>query len=124
MIDYAHFPGLKDVYLEDSYVLAIAEHLGEFSFKLDAVLTPIHPNYHDPYPGEQYCYANGSLLFRGVRKIEWFQRVRHHYVDATGEVDLGNVDTLIFNNGAFFVAGDWGQVRIHSNSQPQFKLAT
>lgn len=60
MIDYSQFPGLTGVYLEDSYVLGIAEAPGQLTFKLDAVLTPESPAYHPPQPGEQYCCASGS----------------------------------------------------------------
>lgn len=67
MIDYSQFPQLDGVYLEDSFVLGISEIAGELSFKLEAVLTPQHPNYHEPLPGTQYCYADGELLFRTLR---------------------------------------------------------
>jgi hypothetical protein len=64
MIDYKSFPGLAGVFLEDSYVLGISESSEQLVFHLDAVLTPEHPAYQPPRPGEHYCYANGSLVSR------------------------------------------------------------
>jgi hypothetical protein len=123
MIDYSQFPGLDGVYLEDSYVLAITEAPTQLTFKLLAVLTPDHPAYHDPLPGEHYCYANGDLVFANTSKFDWVKRSNNRYVDAEGEEDLGNIDVLAFDGGALLVEGDWGEVRIYSAEQPRFEIA-
>jgi len=123
VIDYTKFPDMADIYLEDSFVLSIEETPGTFVFKLDAVLTPAHPNYHHPSPGEQYCYADGALVFTGVSRVTWLARSVGHYIDASGQEDLGNIDNLTINDGAFVVEGDWGKVRIETSSQPRFQIA-
>lgn len=69
-----HVPDLAGLYLEDSYVLAISETPRRLSFMLDAVLTPAHPRYRAPLPGEQHCYATGVLIFEGITTIEWIRR--------------------------------------------------
>ena len=122
MINYDTFPGLAGVYLEDSYVLDISESSGHVVFHLDAVLTPEHSAYHSPSPGEQYCYAKGSLVFPDVTRVQWLRRSNCHYTDASGEEDFGNIDTLIVDGDAFVVEGDWGAVRI-SGAQPRFELS-
>lgn len=121
MIDYEKFPGLAGVYLEDSYVLAIAESADRLTFKLDAVLTPDSPAYRAPRPDEQYCYAMASLVFPDVKGTEWLTRADRHYTDATGEEDLGNIDTLDVTDDLFVAEGDWGCVRIRG-SQPYVEL--
>ena len=121
MIDYRQFPGLSGVYLEDSYVLAIDESHDRLTFKLDAVLTPESPAYHAPLPGEQYCYAMANLIFPEVETIEWLTRSDRQYTDATGEADLGNIDTLDVDGDSVVVEGDWGRVRV-CGSQPYFEL--
>jgi hypothetical protein len=78
-------------------------------------LTPEHRAYHPPRPGEQYCYADGTLIFGDVARVEWLRRSSSHYTDASGEKDLGNIDILT-------VEGDWGEVRI-SGAQPRFELS-
>jgi hypothetical protein len=122
MIDYTNFPGLTGVFLEDSYVLGISESEGKVAFRLDAVLTPEHAGYHPPNPGEQYCYANGDLVFPDVTGVVWEKRSSTHYTDASGEEDLGNIDILKVDGDAFAVEGDWGSVRI-SSAQPRFELS-
>jgi hypothetical protein len=94
MIDYKSFPGLAGVYLEDSYVLGISESSEQVVFRLDAVLTPAHPAYHSPRPGEQYCYANGCRVFPDVTRVVWLSRNSGHFTDASGQEDLGNIDIL------------------------------
>ncbi|WP_354580764.1 hypothetical protein [Rhodococcus sp. PvR044] len=122
-IDYTRFPGLSGVYLEDSFVLAISELPHTLSFKLEAVLTPEHPSYHDPLPGEQYCYANAALVFDDVTEIEWIRRSTNRFVDASGEEDLGNIDRLVSDDGSYLVDGDWGEVRVRCGKMPRFELA-
>lgn len=122
MTDYAEMPGLSDLYLEDSYVLDIAESAGRLTFSMSAVLTPEHPAYRDPLPGEQYCYADGALVFSGVAHTDWLERSTQRYVDATGGTDLGNIDTLTSADGTYEVAGDWGRVRIRCARPPRFTL--
>src|SRR5262245_43579479 len=121
MIDYNSFPGLAGVFLEDSYVLGISESSGQVVFRLDAVLTPEHPAYHSPHPGEQYRYAKGNLIFPDVTRVQWLRRSGSHYTDASGEEDLGNIDILTVDGDAFVAEGDWGAVRI-SGAQPRFEL--
>jgi hypothetical protein len=122
MTEYAELPGLSDLYLEDSYVLDIVESAGRLTFSMLAVLTPEHPAYHDPRPGEQYCYAGGALVFSDVAHIDWLERSTQRYVDATGEIDLGNIDSLTTTDGMYEVAGDWGRVRIRCAGPPRFTM--
>jgi hypothetical protein len=121
MIDYKSFPGLAGIFLEDSYVLGISESSEQVVFHLDAVLTPEHSAYHSPRPGEQYCYANGRLVFPDVTRVVWLKRNSSPYTDASGEEDLGNIDILTVDGDAFDTEGDWGAVRI-SGAQPRFDL--
>ncbi|MCZ8381714.1 hypothetical protein O6P37_22845 [Mycobacterium sp. CPCC 205372] len=122
MSHYADLPELADLYLEDSYVLGITEHVGRMVFTLTAVLTPAHPAYHNPLPGEQYCYAHGALEFTDVTGVDWLERSTQRYVDATGETDLGNIDSLTSADGTYEVAGDWGRVRVRCAGPPRFTL--
>jgi hypothetical protein len=122
MTHYAEMPGLSALYLEDSYVLDIVEAAGRLTFSMSAVLTPEHPAYRDPLPGEQYCYANGALEFSDVAHTEWLERSTRRYVDATGETDLGNIDSLTSADGTYEVAGDWGRVRVRCAGAPRFSL--
>ncbi len=116
----ADYPSLAGLYLEDSYVMDIVESDSGITFVLEAVLTPEHPEYHPPVAGEQYCYADGNLVFGDVLGIEWVDRSFQKYKDATGTEDMGNIDSLTNSEGVYSVIGDWGDVRIRSNSDPQF----
>ncbi|MFC4112199.1 hypothetical protein [Nonomuraea zeae] len=125
MIDYAQFPELTGVYLEDSYVLAITERPGALTFALEAVLTPEHPYHHPPRPGEQYCYARATLLtFTDVTGLEWIRRSPRRYVDAAGQEDLGNIDSLTPERGAYHLDGDWGEVRVFTGRRPRLEYAS
>jgi hypothetical protein len=119
---YISYPTLSGVYLEDSHVLGIYEQSSEIRFELEAVLTPESPDYHDPYPGEQYCYARGDLIFREISRAEWFSRSFRSYTDASGEEDLGNIDVLTNENGIYAVEGDWGKILIQTGRNPEFHV--
>lgn len=122
MIDYTPFPELAGVHLEDSYVLETVEYAGRLVFKLDAVLTPEHAACLPPRPGEQYCYALADLVFPDVERVDWVRRSTCRFTDATGETDLGNIDSLNVDGNLHAVEGDSGMVRIHS-APPQITLS-
>ncbi|WP_418602162.1 hypothetical protein [Mycolicibacterium sp. SCSIO 43805] len=122
MIDYNRLPGLKGIYLEDSYALEITESPSTVAFRIDAVLTPEHPAYRPPLQGEHYCFALASLIFPDATRVEWISRHDRQYRDATGERDLGSIDVLEVQDDLYAVEGDWGRIRIRA-SQPYVKLA-
>jgi hypothetical protein len=119
---YTEFPDLANVYLEDSYVLAIDEAPHSLTFTLEVVLTPEHPRYHTPLPGEQYCYVDGFLTLNGVREIEWLSRSANAFTDASGEEDLGNIDTFRQDVDYFDIVGDWGHVHVFAIVPPTLVL--
>lgn len=110
-MDYYQIPALSNVYLEDSYVLAIHEYDDRLVFDLDVVLTEDHPSYEQPKEGEQYCYRRASLCFSGVSYFEWIRRRFIQFSDAAGESDYGNIDTFSKDDDRYSLAGDWGEVR-------------
>jgi len=123
MIDYTRFPGLAEVYLEDSYVLAIEEAPGRVTFRLEAVLTPEHPAYREPPAGRHHCYATGDLIFADATHVEWVRRSDHRFTDASGDTDLGNVDVVRIDGNGIVVEGDWGELHL-TGTQPRFELDT
>ncbi len=60
---YDELACLTEVYLEDSYVLAIKEGGSTLVFAMDLVLES-HPLYKKPREGERYCYRKANILFR------------------------------------------------------------
>jgi hypothetical protein len=119
MMNYTDFPDLANVYLEDSFVLAIDETPTTLSFRLEAALTPSHPRYHQPRPDEAHCYADAVLTIAEAMKIDWVTRSSQTSRDATGEEDLGNIDSLQRHDDHYEITGDWGHVRIYSTATPQ-----
>lgn len=116
-------PTLIGVLLEESFVLDIIERGGQVVFRLDAVLTPDHRAYHPPGPGEQYCMTPGVLIFDEVWAVEWLTDHTHRRVrEPHGEDDLGNIDSLVVEDGTYTVEGEWGRVRIHSTARPTFRI--
>ncbi|WP_414945546.1 hypothetical protein [Amycolatopsis sp. cmx-11-32] len=123
MKNYTDFADLAHVFLEDSYVLAINETPISLTFKLDLVLTPSHPRYHEPRADEQHSYEDAVLTIPGATKIEWVTRSNQTYRDATGEEDLGNIDSFQYDEGYYEIIGDWGQVRIYSTAEPRLSFS-
>ena len=122
MQNYTELPGFEHVYLEDSWVLGIEEGTGSLRFRLDAVLTPGHPRYAAPAAGEQHCYVSAVLAFDGVAEIRWLSRSGEVAVDASGETDLGHVDSLVHDGDRFSIEGDWGAVEVHAAAPPGFRI--
>ncbi|MCP1444011.1 hypothetical protein J3D54_003143 [Pseudomonas sp. GGS8] len=111
-MDYYEILSLSNFYLEDSYVLSIDEIEGSLIFELEAVLTKNHPQYEEPKNGEQYCYRKVLLRFFSADSIEWLDRRLIGFVDRTGDLDYGNIDSFVKDDGAYILSGDWGRVII------------
>lgn len=121
--DYWTLGNLSHLYLEDSYVLGIQESPGRLVFRMEFVLQETHPEYEVPGPEVQYCYRRGELVFESVSDISWSRRGSVPAVDATGEIDLGNIDALLNKEGRFRLFGDWSDVRVRS-AAPHIRLTS
>ncbi|MEV8565608.1 hypothetical protein AB0436_08525 [Streptomyces sp. NPDC051322] len=115
MLDYPSLDGFENVYLEDSFVLGITASPARLALELDLVLTPGHPAYTTPVPGEQHCYVKATIEFLNVRRLEWTEQGTPPAVDASGSVDYGGVDALHWNGAAFHLEGDWGKADVESS---------
>lgn len=108
------FSDLAGVYLEDSWVLELAPTEQELALRIDAVLTPEHPLYEPPTPGEQHCYRSAWLSVHGD-SVETHLSGSPPATDATGEEDFGHVDAFVFDptDEHWLLEGDWGTARVH-----------
>ena len=121
-IHYGKLAGLKDVYLEDSFVLGIADDPGMFRLTLQVVLREQHPKFVQPTSPDRYCFRLGVLEFRGATQVNWTTRSKKRYRDADGRVDYGNIDVFYCEDGAYHLEGDWGVVDVRS-APPIVRLA-
>ena len=114
------FAPLAHIYLEDSWVLALRQSDTTLAFDLDVVLTEGHPEYTGPAAGEQYDYRRARLTLQGA--VTCTLSGRPPATDATGEQDLGNIDSwLIDDAGTSLLAGDWGEAQV-ANAEVEFAL--
>lgn len=111
-MNYYEIQSLSNFYLEDSYVLSINEAVETLIFELEAVLTKNHPQYKEPEKGEQYCYRKASVRFFSVTSIEWLDKRFIGFEDSAGELDYGNIDSFVWDDGSYTLSGDWGRVII------------
>ena len=114
-IHYGKLPGLKDVYLEDSYVLGVGGDEALLRFTLQLVLRENHPSYKAPEGNDRYCYRLAVLEFRNLESARWQRRTNLKLRDARGRVEYGNIDVLYrAEDGSYHIEGDWGVVDVVS----------
>jgi len=112
-INYYEMTELKNLYLEDSFVLSIDEFEGEIVFSMDFVLNENHPLYSEPSFEENYYYRKGKIKFTEPKVVRWIKRNEKRTTDINGEVDFGNIDTFIKSDDEKYVlSGDWGKLEI------------
>ncbi len=109
---YYELAGFQNVYLEDSFVFEIHESVSKFVLHMEVVLNEQHPFYTSPKSSEQYCYKKAAIIFTDVETVEWEEKNFKRYPDANGEYDYGNIDTFYLVDGYYYLAGDWGRVKI------------
>lgn len=122
MSDYSDVLVLSSVYLEDSYVMDVRVTRDTVTFVLEAVLADDHPRYQSPRPGEHYCYVSASLIFCDVVSLRWLGEKSRVFTDAAGEQDMGNIDSLKWENDRWRAVGDWGEVLIVTDEPPVLEL--
>ena len=111
------FPDLAEVYLEDSWVLAVAADSSGATFRIDLVLTRRHPCYTAPIAGEQHCYRTGWLSVVGDTAADLQLSGAAPTLDPDGTEDLGNIDTFEPQTGDWWeLTGEWGTLRVHQPS--------
>ncbi len=102
------FPVLRDVLLEDSWVLAVWPSDTSLAFDLEAVLTPAHRDYVGPKPGEQHDYRRAHLVITSDG-LRCDLSGAPPATDATGQTDLGHIDNwLVEEAGRSLLEGGWG----------------
>lgn len=114
LLNYHDIECLRDLYLEDSYVLNIIQSEAEVIFVMEFVLTEKHLLYTKPIRAEQYCYKNGRIRFIKPKLVKWIERSKKLFVDKAGNKDLGNIDAFTWNGEQYLISGDWGVLRISS----------
>jgi hypothetical protein len=103
---------LSEVVLEESYVLTISVTPASIEFGGDFVLGPRHSSYREPASGETGCFVRGTLTFLGVRSLLWEHQGAPPALDASGEIDYGHIDDFRWDDNAYELAGEWGQMSI------------
>lgn len=114
-VDYPDaFADLAEIYLEDSWVLDVAAVERGVCFRLDAVLTPNHPRYHPPAPGEQHCYRRAMLTVTSTKRSLLTRSDLPAATDASGEPDFGNIDVFSAvdwdGEDGWEMSGTWGEL--------------
>lgn len=110
---YEAVEDLRNVYLEDSFVLGIHETADSLFFDLDVVLTDDHPLYRPPPEDLRYCYRTARLVFSGDIQVTWVERnLEARNFDGMGNVDLGEIDGFECGPDGYYLDGEWGAVKV------------
>lgn len=105
---------LREVFLSESFVYDIQVVHRRVTFECDFVLTPRHPLYHSPLPGEAFCFHRGTLEFTGVEHVSWSGQTRPPMTDLDGAVVYGNIEIFWPSFGDYALAGEWGILSIRA----------
>ena len=109
----AEIQNLDPYYFEGSWVLSVeASDVGAV-LTIEAVLTPQHPKFGPPRPGEHYAYELTALRFDGAATPEFQPSGASPIVGPSGETDLGNIDVFgVGPAGSFFFEGESGTLEM------------
>lgn len=121
MACYHTIAGLEDIFLEDSFVLAVVANPGGVEFDIEVVLRETHSDYTLPVSGEQYCYKRAYLRFIGTTEVNWSMEGIQKSQDANGEYDYGGIDAFEASDAGYSVSGEFGSLEI-SGGECQFEL--
>lgn len=109
---YEKIECLRDIYLEDSFVLKLTEGLDSIEFELEAVLTKEHPRYRPPKQNERHCYKKLTLRLGNCSNVRWVRKSLTSSTGTDGETDYDNIDHFTAMKNKLHLSGDWGEVRL------------
>jgi hypothetical protein len=112
---YTEIPELAHFVLEESWVLDICSTPGALTIRIDLVFDKDHPELKPAPAGDVYYTRQGVLRFDGVRCLEWTDQSQRPSRDASGEVDYGHVDSMLWENDQYELTGDFGTVRLSAS---------
>jgi hypothetical protein len=88
---------------------------GDLTIEIDAVLTPRHPDFGPPAPGEMFRYHLVTIRFPDTTQLEWIHPLElSGHRDPDGSIDYGNIDFFVRAGQVSHLGGDWGEVRVTS----------
>jgi hypothetical protein len=111
-VPYTSVTPLANLVLEESWVLRIIALPGQVEYDVEFVLSPFHPDYVPPRDGEMFCYRKGRLLFGAVSDLRWSGQGEAPARDASGELDFGNIDSMVVDGSRFELSGSWGEMTV------------
>ena len=109
---YTEILELEHFVLEESWVLDISSTPGGLTIRIDLVLDKDHPELKPAPAGDVYYTRQGVLSFDGVRRLEWIDQGARPSRDASGEVDFGNIDSMLSEDDQYELEGDFGTIRL------------
>jgi len=118
--DYTKISNLNTIYLEDSFLLNIDIGCDYVNILIEAVLTPEHALYGPPKKGQYYCFINGIIKFISVMNVNWIKKIMKPIYSADKDVCYGNIDFLYLEDGVYHIGGEWGELEIISDKEPEF----
>ena len=112
-LKYSQFPGFENLDLENSNVLTIKAK-ASVEILIEAILTENHPLYTPPLPGEKYCYREMTIKFFSPQSYNLILKKMTPIREPNGSIDYGNIDELFWEDGKYYVNGEWGELTIVS----------
>jgi hypothetical protein len=107
---YTEIPQIEHFVLEESWVLDIAASPGRLVIRIELVFDKDHPDLKPAPVGDVYYTREGILSFEGVSRLEWIDQGARPSLDATGELDYGNIDSMSWEDERYELEGDFGTI--------------
>ncbi len=112
---YTEIPELEHFVLEESWVLDISSTPGGLTIRIDLVFDKDHPELKPAPAGDVYYTRQSLLRFDGVRRLEWMDQGARPSRDASGEVDYGHIDSMLWEDDQYELEGDFGTIRLSAS---------
>jgi hypothetical protein len=77
-------------------------------------MTPQHPRFGPPHPGEEHRYEEIEVKFSDATAVRFEPINAPPAIDASGETDFGAIDWFGVGEdfGVFRLEGDWGSLEL------------
>ena len=114
MCEACTLDSMEGIDFQDSFVLDWTLSDAELLFYIEASIWPNSKHYSKPQTTEHTCYKTASIKFVNFESVIGLKDKSDVIIsrDANGDIDFGNVDSLLKTRDGFSIVGDFGDVSV------------
>jgi len=105
-------PRFEGIDFEQSFLLGVIYDDESLTLEMEFNLTPQHPRYEPPQPGEEGCFRGGYVRFADIDDLQ----IDKAPAPEGGQADYSIVYSVTGDGERFEFSTGWGEIKVSAGS--------